>query len=59
MNFYRAAASALDHLDKYQGSVKGSLAAAKIKAEPAEAKRILALVIETLKCRAAPRRLLT
>lgn len=42
MNFYRAAACALDHLDKYQGSVKGSLAAAKIKAEPGEAKRILA-----------------
>lgn len=42
MNFYRAGASALDHLDKYQGSVKGSLAAAKIKVEPAEAKRILA-----------------
>ncbi|CAK9785657.1 S-adenosyl-L-methionine-dependent methyltransferase [Cutaneotrichosporon oleaginosum] len=51
MNFYRAAASALDHLDKHQGSVKGSLAAAKIKVEPAEAKRILALVIETLKYR--------
>ncbi|GMK59243.1 hypothetical protein CspeluHIS016_0702580 [Cutaneotrichosporon spelunceum] len=51
MNFYRAGASALDHLDKYQGSVKGSLAAARIKAEAGEAKRILALVIETLKYR--------
>lgn len=42
MNFYRSAALALDHLDKHQGSVKGSLAAAKVQATPSEAKRILA-----------------
>ncbi|BEI89673.1 uncharacterized protein CcaverHIS019_0210350 [Cutaneotrichosporon cavernicola] len=41
----------IDHLDKHQGSVKGSLAAARIKADAGEAKRILALVIETLKYR--------
>ncbi|WWC90722.1 uncharacterized protein L201_005659 [Kwoniella dendrophila CBS 6074] len=49
MNFYKSAALALDHLDKNQGSVKGSLAAAGIKSTPGEGKRILALVIETLK----------
>lgn len=42
MNFYRSAALALDHLDKHQGSVKGSLAAAKVGATGGEAKRILA-----------------
>jgi putative methyltransferase len=43
MNFYKSAALALDHLDKHQGSVKGSLAAAGIKtANPGESKRILA-----------------
>ncbi|WVW85638.1 hypothetical protein I302_107676 [Kwoniella bestiolae CBS 10118] len=49
MNFYKSAALALDHLEKNQGSVKGSLAAAGIKSTPGEGKRILALVIETLK----------
>ncbi|WVQ68080.1 uncharacterized protein L199_006286 [Kwoniella botswanensis] len=49
MNFYKSAALALDHLDKNQGSVKGSLAAAGIKSTPGEGKRILALIIETLK----------
>ncbi|WVR00007.1 hypothetical protein IAU59_007149 [Kwoniella sp. CBS 9459] len=49
MNFYKSAALALDFLDKNQGSVKGSLAAAGIKSTAGEAKRILALVIETLK----------
>jgi putative methyltransferase len=42
MNFYKSAALALDHLEKNQGSVKGSLAAAGVKATPGEAKRILA-----------------
>lgn len=45
MNFYKSAALALDHLDKHQGSVKGSLAAAGVKASGAEAKRILACKI--------------
>jgi putative methyltransferase len=36
------AARALDHLDKYPGSVKGSLAAAGINSTPGEAKRLLA-----------------
>lgn len=53
MNFYRQAATALDHLDKYQGSVKGSLASAKIES-PAESRRVLALLIETLKCNYCP-----
>ncbi|WWD19053.1 hypothetical protein CI109_103511 [Kwoniella shandongensis] len=51
MNFYKSAAMALDHLDKHQGSVKGSLAAAGVTATGGEAKRILALTIETLKYR--------
>lgn len=51
MNLYKSAASALDHLDAHQGSVKGSLAAAGVKASGGEARRILALLIETLKCR--------
>jgi putative methyltransferase len=43
MNFYKSAGLALDHLDKHQGSVKGSLAAAGIQtASQGEAKRILA-----------------
>ncbi|TXT13093.1 hypothetical protein VHUM_01494 [Vanrija humicola] len=42
MNFYRSAALALDHLDKHQGSVKGSLAAAKVNRSAGESKRILA-----------------
>lgn len=42
MNFYRSAALALDHLDKHQGSVKGSLAAAKVNGSAGESKRILA-----------------
>ncbi len=66
MNFYKSAALTLDHLDKHQGSVKGSLTAAGIKSSSSgEAKRILArepttsflnpltfesVVIETLKC---------
>lgn len=50
MNLYKSAASALDHLDAHQGSVKGSLAAAGVKASGGEARRILALLIETLKC---------
>lgn len=45
MNFYKSAALALDHLDKHQGSVKGSLAAAGVKASGGEAKRILACKI--------------
>ncbi|ORX38495.1 S-adenosyl-L-methionine-dependent methyltransferase [Kockovaella imperatae] len=54
MNFYKSAALALDHLDKYKGSVKGSLGAAGIETSSAqESKRILALVIETLKYRSA------
>ncbi|KAL7422735.1 hypothetical protein Q5752_002027 [Cryptotrichosporon argae] len=51
MNFYRSAALALDHLDKHQGSVKGSLAAAGVEPGPGS-KRVLALVIETLKYKA-------
>ncbi|WVO13447.1 hypothetical protein L204_101063 [Cryptococcus depauperatus] len=58
MNFYKAAALALDHLDKHQGSVKGSLSAAGIKASGSEAKRILALIIETLKYRPVLQQLL-
>ena len=66
MNFYKSAALVLDHLEKHQGSVKGSIAAAGIKtASNGETKRILAreqirsptvptesflVVIETLKC---------
>lgn len=43
MNFYKSAALALDHLDKHQGSVKGSLSAAGIKTQnPGESKRVLA-----------------
>ena len=43
MNFYKSAALALDHLDRHQGSVKGSLNAAGIKTQnPGEAKRVLA-----------------
>ena len=43
MNFYKSAALALDHLDKHQGSVKGSLSAAGIKTNSGgEAKRVLA-----------------
>jgi putative methyltransferase len=43
MNFYKSAALAIDYLDKYQGSVKGSLNGAGIKtASSGEAKRILA-----------------
>ena len=42
MNFYKSAALALDHLEKHQGSVKGSLAAAGITVSGGEAKRILA-----------------
>ncbi|WVR07594.1 hypothetical protein IAU60_004636 [Kwoniella sp. DSM 27419] len=49
MNFYNSAGLALDHLDKNQGSVKGSLAAAGVQSTGGESKRILALVIETLK----------
>ncbi|OXB36785.1 nuclear protein [Cryptococcus neoformans] len=58
MNFYKSAALALDHLDKHQGSVKGSLAAAGVKASGGEAKRILALIIETLKYRPVLQQLL-
>ncbi|KAL1407370.1 hypothetical protein Q8F55_006792 [Vanrija albida] len=59
MNFYRSAALALDHLDKHQGSVKGSLAAAKVNTNSAgESKRILALIIETLKYRDVLKQLL-
>ena len=65
MNFYKSAALALDHLDKHQGSVKGSLSAAGIQTQnTGEAKRVLAcelrdegvvarltiVLIETLKC---------
>lgn len=43
MNFYKSAAQVIDHLDRHQGSVKGSLAAAGIKtANPGETKRVLA-----------------
>jgi putative methyltransferase len=43
MNFYKSAALAIDYLDKYQGSVKGSLAGAGVQtASQGEAKRILA-----------------
>lgn len=42
MNFYKSAALALDHLEKNQGSVKGSLSAAGVQASGGEAKRILA-----------------
>lgn len=43
MNFYKSAALALDHLDKHQGSVKGSLLAAGIQTGPTgEARRVLA-----------------
>jgi putative methyltransferase len=42
MNVYRSAALALDHLDQHKGSVKGSLAAAKVDGTPAETKRVLA-----------------
>jgi len=42
MNFYKNAALALDHLDRHQGSVKGSLSAAGINATPGESKRLLA-----------------
>ncbi|EJT52392.1 nucleus protein [Trichosporon asahii var. asahii CBS 2479] len=59
MNLYKSAASALDHLDAHQGSVKGSLAAAGIKASGGEARRILALLIETLKYRDVLKQLLT
>ncbi|WRT68385.1 uncharacterized protein IL334_005361 [Kwoniella shivajii] len=59
MNFYKSAALALDHLDKNQGSVKGSLAASGIKSTPGEGKRILALVIETLKYKPVLLQLLT
>ncbi|WVQ81871.1 hypothetical protein IAT38_003998 [Cryptococcus sp. DSM 104549] len=59
MNFYKSAALALDHLEKHQGSVKGSLAAAGVNASGGEAKRILALVIETLKYRPILLQLLT
>ncbi|WWC63282.1 uncharacterized protein I303_105882 [Kwoniella dejecticola CBS 10117] len=59
MNFYKSAALALDHLEKNQGSVKGSLAAAGIKSTPGEGKRILALVIETLKYKPVLLELLT
>lgn len=70
MNFYKNAALALDHLDKHQGSVKGSLNAAGIDCTPGESKRLLAckrllprgmdeaddvVVIETLKCKYLPR----
>ncbi|ORY35522.1 S-adenosyl-L-methionine-dependent methyltransferase [Naematelia encephala] len=59
MSFYKAAAHALDHLDKHQGSVKGSVAAAGVKAaSTGETKRILALVIETLKYKPVLLRLL-
>ncbi|WVQ74949.1 hypothetical protein IAR50_004557 [Cryptococcus sp. DSM 104548] len=59
MNFYKSAALALDHLEKNQGSVKGSLAAAGVNAVGGEAKRILALIIETLKYRPVLLQLLT
>ncbi|KAK4688804.1 25S rRNA (cytosine2278-C5)-methyltransferase, partial [Tremellales sp. Uapishka_1] len=59
MNFYKSAALALDHLDKYQGSVKGSLAAAGVNGTAGETKRTLALVIETLKYRPVLLTLLT
>jgi putative methyltransferase len=42
MNFYKNAALALDHLDRHQGSVKGSLSAAGINSTPGESKRLLA-----------------
>lgn len=43
MNFYKSAALALDHLDRHQGSVKGSLTAAGIQTQnTGEAKRVLA-----------------
>lgn len=42
MNLYRSAALALDHLDKHKGSVKGSLAGAKVSGTPGETKRTLA-----------------
>lgn len=42
MNFYKSAALALDHLEKHQGSVKGSLSAAGIQGTGGETKRILA-----------------
>ncbi|GHJ87754.1 hypothetical protein NliqN6_4156 [Naganishia liquefaciens] len=53
MNFYKQAATAIDHLDTKQGSVKGSIAAAGVGdgANGKEGKRILALVIESLKYR--------
>ncbi|WVF72809.1 hypothetical protein IAT40_007627 [Kwoniella sp. CBS 6097] len=59
MNFYKSAALALDYLEKNQGSVKGSLAAAGIKSTAGEAKRILALVIETLKYKPVLLKILT
>ncbi|KAI9637535.1 putative nucleus protein [Dioszegia hungarica] len=49
MNFYNNAALVLDHLDKNPGSVKGSLNASGVQVQGGEAKRVLALVIETLK----------
>ncbi|KAJ9121711.1 hypothetical protein QFC22_002331 [Naganishia vaughanmartiniae] len=53
MNFYKQAATAIDHLDTKQGSVKGSIAAAGLGsgANGKEGKRVLALVIESLKYR--------
>lgn len=42
MEFYKNAALALDYLDKNQGSVKGSIAAAGIKGSAGEQKRVLA-----------------
>lgn len=44
MNFYKQAATAIDHLDTKQGSVKGSIAAAGLGsgANGKEGKRVLA-----------------
>jgi hypothetical protein len=44
MNFYKQAATAIDHLDTKQGSVKGSIAAAGVGdgANGKEGKRVLA-----------------
>jgi len=43
MNFYKSSALAIDHLDKHQGSVKGSMTAAGVQSgSPGETKRILA-----------------
>lgn len=50
MNFYFEAAGALDRLDARQGSIKGIVGSLSAK----DRKRSTALIIETLKCEAAP-----